>query len=101
LRRLIDRAAAVHAAAMEHDPRAVDATYLRAIADGAVDLLNDPVWQRLEPIHARHAHDAEMMALFELAALAFSDAATDAAAAVLAGPASETAIAKAMQSGGA
>ncbi|WP_139140534.1 hypothetical protein [Variovorax boronicumulans] len=96
---MIDRAAAVHAAALDHDPRAVDAAYMRAIVEGVVDLLRDPVWERLEPIHARHEHDPEMMRLFELAALAFSDAATDAAAAVLTDPAAETVIAKARQIG--
>lgn len=98
LRTLIDRAAAVHAAGLEQNPQAVDAAYLRAVIDCVVDLLHDPVWERVEPIHARHQHDSEMMRLFELAAEAFSAAVIDAAAAVLAGPAAEMAIAKAMQS---
>lgn len=98
LRRMVDRAASVHAAVLEGDPRAVDAAYLRAVASGAVDLLNDPVWERLEPIHGRHAHDPEMMRLFEEAAEAYSDAAVDAAAAVLSGPAADDAIRKAQRS---
>lgn len=92
LRGLIDRAADMHVAGLERDPRAVDAAFLRAVAEGSVNFLDDPVWQRLEPIHERHKADAEMMALFAQASDAFADAALDAAAAVLVSSVADSAI---------
>jgi hypothetical protein len=41
LRGLIDRAAVVHAASMEHDLQAVDMAYMRAVAEGALANASD------------------------------------------------------------
>lgn len=95
LRDLIDRAAATHAVALARTPELADRAYLRAVADGAVELLEDGVWTRLELMHARYVNNPEVIALFELAADAFSAAVMDAVATMLAGPATRSAIQKA------
>ena len=89
---LIDRAISAHAVALGRDLVAVDRAFLRAARDGGVNLLDNDVFARLAPIYKRRSDDPEMLAMLAVAAEAFSDAALDAAGAMLASDATWEAI---------
>jgi len=64
--------------------RKTDEAYLQNMINGKADLLEDGILERIEPMFTKYEGDAEMMALLERAAQAYSDAATQAARAALA-----------------
>jgi Defence against restriction A C-terminal len=62
------------------DPqRKTDSDYLGDVIAGRVDLLDPELINRLEPLASKYAEDAEMMALVEAAANAYTEAVTAAA----------------------
>lgn len=65
--------------------RARDCCYLESLIDGTGDLLAEDTMKKLEPLFARYEANAEMNALLEQAAMAYSDAALWAAYWVMAG----------------
>lgn len=59
--------------------RSNDAAFLQSMIDGTANLLDEGLFDRLEPLFTKYGDDAAMMDLLEKAANAYSEAATAAA----------------------
>ncbi|RYF61156.1 MAG: hypothetical protein EOO27_03095 [Comamonadaceae bacterium] len=82
---LLDNAREAHHEALARAEVAADRAILESLIDGTGDLLSEETFPRLEPMFSKYAVGSDMYALLEQAATAFSDAAEELAAWVLAG----------------
>jgi hypothetical protein len=64
---------------------ATDTAYLNTLIDGTADMLDADIFDKLEPMFAKYAENADMLALVNQAAQAYSDATVKAAQQALAG----------------